>query len=71
MAPSDVFMLVSKDIIARWIRTMLNLSGVSTARYTVGSVQLAAASKAMAIALVVDHIRAKAGWSKQTTSVLD
>ncbi|MPC24024.1 hypothetical protein E2C01_017094 [Portunus trituberculatus] len=36
---------VSKDTIARWIRTMLDLSGADTARYTAGSMRPAAASR--------------------------
>ena len=58
---------VSKDTIARWIRTMLLLSGVNTEKYTAGSVRSAATSKAKAMAVPVAHIMAKAGWSQETT----
>lgn len=58
---------VSKDTIARWIRSMLVLSGVNIARFTAGSVRTAAASKAKAMAVPVAHIMAKAGWSQETT----
>lgn len=58
---------VSKDTIARWIRSVLALSGVNIARYTAGSVRPAAASKAKAMAVPVAHIMSKAGWSQETT----
>lgn len=58
---------VSKDTIARWIKTMLNMSGVDTSKFTAGSVRPAAASKAKAMAVPLTCIMAKAGWSSETT----
>lgn len=58
---------VSKDTIARWVRTMLIKAGVDTSKYTAGSVRPAAASKAKAMAVPVAHIMARAGWSRETT----
>ncbi|XP_050707606.1 uncharacterized protein LOC126992815 [Eriocheir sinensis] len=58
---------VSKDTIARWLRTMLNMSGVNTNTFTAGSVRPAAASKAKAMAVPIECIMAKAGWSRETT----
>lgn len=56
---------VSKDTIACWIKNMLHMSGVDTAKFT--AVQPAAASKAKAMAVPVTCIMAKAGWSRETT----
>ena len=58
---------VTKDTIARWIRTVLHMSGVNIAKYSAGSVRLAAASKDKAMAVPITHIMAKAGWSRETT----
>ena len=59
--------VVSKDTLARWLKTMLTMSGVDTTRFTAGSVRPAAASKAKAMAVPVECIMAKAGWSRETT----
>lgn len=58
---------VTKDTIARWIRTVLHMSGVNTEKYSAGSVRPAAASKAKAMAVPITHIMAKAGWSREAT----
>ena len=58
---------VTKDTIARWIRTVLRMSGVDTDKYSAGSVRHAAVSKAKAMAVPITHIMAKAGWSRETT----
>lgn len=58
---------VSRDTIARWIKTMLRMSGVDTATFTAGSVRPAAASKAKAMAVPIPCIMAKAGWSREAT----
>lgn len=58
---------VTKDTIARWIRTMLFSSGVDTEKFSAGSVRTAAVSKAKAMAVPIKHIMAKAGWSRETT----
>ena len=47
---------VTKDTIARWIRTVLHMSGVNTTKYSAGSVRPAAASKAKAMAVPIKHI---------------
>ena len=36
---------VTKDTIARWIRTVLHMSGINIAKYSAGSVRPVAASK--------------------------
>ena len=58
---------ITKDTIANWIRIMLNRSGLDTRKYSVGGVQPAAAWKAKAMAVLITHIMAKAGWLRETT----
>lgn len=58
---------VTKDTVARWIRTVLIMSDVDTEKYSAGSVRPAAASKAKATAVPITHIMTKAGWSREAT----
>ncbi|XP_071547680.1 uncharacterized protein [Panulirus ornatus] len=58
---------VTRDTVARWIRTVLSLSGIDSSQYSTGSVRPAAASKAKAMALPIGHIMARAGWSRVAT----
>ena len=58
---------VTRDTVARWIRTVLHMSGVDTDKYSAGSVRPAAASKAKAMAVPLQLILAKAGWSREAT----
>lgn len=58
---------VTRDTVARWIRTVLTLSGIDSSHYSAGSVRPAAASKAKAMALPIGHIMARAGWSRAAT----
>lgn len=58
---------VSKDTIARWLKVMLNRSGVDTSKFTAGSVRPAAVSKAKAMAVPISCIMSKAGWSQECT----
>ncbi|MPC72452.1 hypothetical protein E2C01_066758 [Portunus trituberculatus] len=58
---------VTKDTVARWIRTVLNMLGADTEKYSADSVRPAAASKAKAMAVLIKHIMAKAGWSREVT----
>ncbi len=58
---------VTKDTIARWIKTMLDRAGVDTTKFTAGSVRPAAASKAKSMAVPISCILAKAGWSREST----
>lgn len=55
------------DIIARWLKTMLKMSGLNTARFTSGSVRPAVALTAKAMAIPVECIMVKVGWSRETT----
>ena len=61
--------IVTKDTIAIWIRIMLNISGVDTREYSIGSVRPDAARKAKAMAVPI-HIMAKAGWAGQGRPLL-
>ena len=58
---------VTRDTVARWIRTVLSLSGIDSSQYSAGSVRPAAASKAKAMAVPIEHIMARAGWSRAST----
>lgn len=58
---------VAKDTIARWLRTLLGMSGIDVSKFSAGSVRPAAASKARAAAVPVACIMAKAGWSREST----
>ncbi|XP_045131683.1 uncharacterized protein LOC123516453 isoform X1 [Portunus trituberculatus] len=55
---------VTRDTIARWLRKMLDRSGIGTTRFTVGSVRATAASKAKVMAVPINCIMAKAGWTR-------
>ncbi|MPC64887.1 hypothetical protein E2C01_059009 [Portunus trituberculatus] len=48
---------VTQDTIARWIKTMLDKSGVDTTKFTAGSVCAAATSKAKAMAVLLTLTR--------------
>lgn len=58
---------VSRDTIARWIKHMLEMSGIETAKYTASSVRTAAASQAKAMSVPICYILSKAGWSREST----
>ena len=58
---------VTSNTIARWIKSVLFISGVDTSKFTAGSVRTAAASKAKAMAVPVSCILEKAGWARKTT----
>ena len=58
---------VTRDTIARWLRKMLDRLGVDTTTFTAGSVRMAAASKAKAVAVPINCIMAKAGWTRAST----
>lgn len=58
---------VTKDTIARWIRTLLAMAGVDTKIFTAGSVRPAAASRAKALAVPISAILARAGWGHEST----
>lgn len=58
---------VSKDTVARWIKSMLKGCGINTSKYTAGSVRPASVSKANALNVPLSTILAKAGWTQETT----
>lgn len=58
---------VSKDTVARWIKTVLGDCGINTKKFTAGSVRPASASKAKAMDVPIPVILSKAGWTQETT----
>lgn len=58
---------VSKDTVARWLKTMLSKCGIDTKRYTAGSIRPASASMAKVLSVPIATIMAKAGWTQEAT----
>ena len=58
---------VSRDIVARWIKTVLHRSGIDTKIYGAHSVRAASTSRAKLKAVPVQEILGKAGWSNERT----
>ncbi|MPC62091.1 hypothetical protein E2C01_056173 [Portunus trituberculatus] len=58
---------VAKDTSARWVRTMLCMSGIAVSKFSAGSVRPAAASKAGVATVPVACIMVKAGSSREST----
>ena len=58
---------VSKDTIARWIRTVMSNAGIDVAVYKPHSMRSAATSKAKQARVPMQDILKQAGWSNQRT----
>lgn len=58
---------VSKDTIARWIKTIMVKSGIDINVYSAHSVRSAASSKARKLFVPIREIMEKAGWSNTST----
>ena len=58
---------VTKDTISRWIKVILNRSGINTKIFGSHSVRSASTSKAKSNAVPIDEILKKAGWSNVKT----
>lgn len=58
---------VTRDTVSRWIKMVMNISGISTDIFGSQSVRWASVSKAKLAAVPVDEILRKAGWSKAGT----
>ena len=58
---------VSRDTVARWIKTVLHRSGIDTNIYGAHSVRAASTSRAKLKAVPVQEILEKAGWSNERT----
>ena len=58
---------VSKDTVARWIKTVMSLAGVDTSIFKAHSVRAAATSKAKHCSVPMQHILKTAGWSNAET----
>ena len=58
---------VSKDTLARWIKKVLDLSGVDTSVYKAHSVRAASATAAMKADIPIHDILKHVGWSSEKT----
>ena len=58
---------VTRDTLARWIRTVMCAAGVDTDLFKAHSVRSASVSKAKACHVPIDDIMRKAGWSNVET----
>jgi integrase len=58
---------VSKDTIARWIKTVMGKAGIYTSCYGGHSTRSASTSAASSTKLPIDIIMKAAGWSSETT----
>jgi hypothetical protein len=61
------FKPVTKDTISRWIKTVMERSGIDTKIYTSHSVRAASTSKAKACMVPITDIMKVAGWSQEST----
>ena len=58
---------ISRDTVARWIKTVLHRSGIDTKIYGAHSFRAASTSRAKLKAVPVQEILEKAGWSNERT----
>ena len=58
---------VTKDTIARWIKTVLGKAGIDTSSYTAHSTRAASTSAVSSANLPIDIIMKVAGWSSENT----
>ena len=58
---------ITKDILARWLRDILNKSGVDTELFSAHSTRSASTSAVARCGLPVDVIMKAAGWSAAST----
>lgn len=58
---------VSKDTIARWIRTVMGLAGIDTAKFKAHSTRSASTSAALRHKVPIDTVLKTAGWSNAGT----
>ncbi|MPC93659.1 hypothetical protein E2C01_088796 [Portunus trituberculatus] len=58
---------ISKDTMARWLKTMLAKCGIDKKRFMAGSVRPASASMAQTQTVPIATIMAKAGWMQEAT----
>ena len=58
---------VTKDTIARWIKTVLGKAGIDTSSYTAHSTRAASTSAVSSANLPIDIIMKAAGWSSENT----
>jgi len=58
---------VSKDTIARWIKTVLKMAGIDPSVYSAHSTRAASTSHASSIGVPTTAIMEAAGWSREST----
>ena len=58
---------VSKDTIARWLKNILDLSGIDTSLYSAHTTRAASCSAVQKIGLPINSILEVAGWSRENT----
>ena len=58
---------VTKDTVARWVKTILPKSGIDTDKFTSHSTRAASTSCVKAVGLNLQQIMKSAGWSNSTT----
>ena len=57
----------SRDTFSRWVKEVLNLSGVDTNKFCAGSTRAAATSKAILSGGNLDEVIKAAGWARKST----
>ena len=58
---------ISKDTLARWLRTVLQRSGIDTGQFGAHSTRMASTSKAAAFGVPMATVMKAAGWSAEST----
>ena len=58
---------VTRDTIARWLKTIMTQAGIDTTIYKPHSTRTASVSKAMSMDVPVQHILKHAGWASEKT----
>lgn len=58
---------ITRDTLARWLRTLMGQAGINTEHFKPHSVRSAAVSKASTKHLPVAEIMAQAGWRRKST----
>lgn len=61
------FRPVSKNSVARWVKSVLQSAGVDTSTFSAGSTRSATTSKAKCLGVPVDQIMTMGGWSNPST----
>ena len=57
----------SRDTISRWVKSLLQQTGISTTEFAAGSTRAAASSKASRAGVPLEDILKSGGWNRQST----